>query len=329
MSHLPPNAAIFSPSVARAAASAAKDWSYIDSWLSQKYASLPTGPPQFERNADTLRALLALASANEAADEQRQLLARLEADALRELQAHDEIHSAHTKDDDDDDDHEDNNNNNDDPDPLTSARLAILTSLTNALTREGATALTALASSAVALGISSNPTPQAIGEKLLSLSAETSSLSQTSSRVDALSNYITQETSLTTSLIADLQQESYRPSASLAKENLETQRKIKAMASRLPELRDKAAALAQTVGTPNPTIEQVRREEEAYTALLATKKDLDAQVRSFQGLPPDMDQARQELEGLRTELRQLTQRRDAVFEGLVERETPRKPSRLP
>ncbi|KAK3690002.1 hypothetical protein B0T22DRAFT_184331 [Podospora appendiculata] len=322
MSHLPPNAAIFSPSVARAAASAAKDWSYIDSWLSQKYASLPTGPPQFERNADTLRALLALASANEAADEQRQLLARLEADALRELQAQYQTHAEEDNDDENDD-------GGDDPDPLTSARLAILTSLTNALTRDGATALTALASSAVALGISSNPTPQAIGKKLLSLSAETSSLSQTSSRLDALSSYIDQESTLTTSLIGDLQQESYRPSASLAKENLETQRKIKAMASRLPELRDKAAALAQTIGTPNPTIEQVRREEEAYTALLATKKELDAQVRSFQGLPPDMDQARQELESLRTELRQLTQRRDAVFEGLVERETPRKPSRLP
>jgi HAUS augmin-like complex subunit 1 len=131
MAHLPPNAAIFSPSVARAAASAAKDWSYVDTWLQRKFPG--RGPPPFERNVDTLRALLALASANEAADEERALIARLEADTLQQLRAQEQPHN------------QDENDNN----TLQSAREAILTSLEAALTREGQTALTAMASLAV------------------------------------------------------------------------------------------------------------------------------------------------------------------------------------
>ena len=47
-------------------------------------------------------------------------------------------------------------------------------------------------------------------------------------------------------------------------------------------------------------------------------------MNAFAGLPPDVELARQEVEGLREELRGLVARRDEVFEGLVERETPRK-----
>merc|ERR1711939_855085 len=59
MSHLSPSA-IFSPSVARQQQAAAKDWNYIDNWLSSKFNGKT--PPPFERNNDTLKALLALAA---------------------------------------------------------------------------------------------------------------------------------------------------------------------------------------------------------------------------------------------------------------------------
>ena len=68
----------------------------------------------------------------------------------------------------------------------------------------------------------------------------------------------------------------------------------------------------------------MRQGEQEYLALLAQKKQVENEVNAFEGLPPDRDLARQELEALRSELRTLTQRRDAVFESLVERETPRK-----
>ena len=127
MAHLPPSAAIFSPSVARAAASAAKDWSYVDTWLQRKFPG--RGPPPFERNADTLRVLLSLASANEAADEERALLARLEAETLEQLRAHEQSQQEPQSEDSPEVTHQ-------------SAREAILASLETSLTRDGQTALT-------------------------------------------------------------------------------------------------------------------------------------------------------------------------------------------
>ena len=185
-----------------------------------------------------------------------------------------------------------------------------------------------MASVSVSLGMAF-AAPADLGQRMVSLAAQASELEQTQARVAILSRYVEEEARNVRDLVRELKGEEYRPASHLAKQNLEMQRKIKSIAAKLPELRDKVAALASSVGMPNPTIEQVRQEEEAYLALLAEKRDLDAQVKAFHGLPPDTDQARQELETLRSELRRVTQRRDAVFEGLVERETPKKPTRLP
>src|SRR5579862_8401240 len=77
--------AIFSPSQARQQQAQAKDWNYIDTWLSAKYSS--KSAPPFERNNETLKALLALASWNEGVDEERTLVAKVEAKALEELKS--------------------------------------------------------------------------------------------------------------------------------------------------------------------------------------------------------------------------------------------------
>ncbi|KAK3305519.1 uncharacterized protein B0T15DRAFT_200333 [Chaetomium strumarium] len=345
MAHLPPNAAIFSPSLARAAASSAKDWSYVDTWLRRKFPG--RGPPPFERNAETLRVLLALASANEAADEERALIARLEAETLQQLKARGQSRDATRTE--DSQDHISNN-------ALEDARQAILTSLESSLTREGQTALNAMASLALQIG-NPLPTPATLGSELISLSTRSAELEQTISRIRTLTDYISREAEAISKLSAELRPPSphhphhhqrdpsdaegegeaeeeegsrapmgnYHPPPNLSIQNLETQRRIKALCTRLPELRDKVASLARSVGgLPSPSIEQVRQEEEGYLSLLAQKKDLDAQVKAFQGLPPDTEQARQELESLRAELLRMTLRRDEVFEGLVERETPRK-----
>ncbi|KAL2194558.1 hypothetical protein P885DRAFT_63037 [Corynascus similis CBS 632.67] len=365
MAHLPPSAAIFSPSVARAAASAAKDWSYVDNWLQRKFPG--RGPPPFERNPDTLRALLALASANEAADEERALIARLEAETLDQLRAHSEQQS-----------HVQEEDAAAATTTLESAREAILTALESSLPREGQTALTALAALALQTDIPL-PTPADLGTELISLSASAATLEQTASRIHALTAHIEREAAATARLAAELRPPSpagdgghlslsssddeeqaglstpntttsttktksmnatgYQPPPTLALQNLALQRQIRALSSEVPSLRDKAAALARRVQAQTPvsssssssslfpSLVRVREEEEAYLGLLSTKQDLDAQVRAFAGLPHDAELARRELEELRAELRRLEARRDEVFEGLVERETPRKPRR--
>ena len=307
MAHLQKQAAIFSPSVARAAASAAKDWNAVDSWLASR---LGRPPPPFERNADTLRVLLALVAANESADEERDVLCRAEADALAEVQAAEAARDG-------------------EDDSLEAVKEGILATIEANLPREGRQALDALASTAVELGLSGgggNVDAVAIGRRLAALQAEIFALAQAEDRVGVLRRCVEAECARTEAAVQEMRDgEGYRPPPDLAKQNLEIQRGVKAAAAALPR-----KATGKVEGAPaggGLTAEMVREEEEEFLALLARRNELDAQVRSFQGLPPDMHAARRELERLRDELREITRRRDAVFEGLVERETPRKPGR--
>ena len=68
-----PASALFSPSKARQQRALAQDWAHVDSWLSSHYSGRI---PPFERNEDTLRELLALAAANERADEEQELVTK-------------------------------------------------------------------------------------------------------------------------------------------------------------------------------------------------------------------------------------------------------------
>lgn len=297
MAHLPSDAAIFSPSVARLAASTAKDWFHVDAWLATKYKGRPV--PPFERNQDTLKALLALAALNETSDENRDLVASVESSALRH------IHSAA------------------DPKSDQLFKHDFLAALEENLTRDGAASLDAMASAAVQLGIAF-PEPSQLSQATLHLQTKKFDLEQAFSRVEILQRHIHAESAKLEILLNEVRGDAYRPPVDLAQQNLEMQRKVKALNKKLPETKDKVSSLARAVGLPNPTLEQVRQEEEKYLRLLEVKRGLDQQLVEFEGLPPDIAVARQQLEALTRELRNITDRRDAVFEGLVERETPRK-----
>lgn len=284
--------AIFSPSVARQHAATSKDWNYVDNWLSTKFNG--KSPPAFERNNDTLKALLALATLNESADEERELLARVEAKALKDLQAKEEA------------------------DPNTD----LLHSLEDCLTREGEASLDALSSLSVALN---QPIPdmETMGRKIIDLHVASHDLDQAVDRVSILENYLKTELEKINNLVEELQGDAYQPPPDLMKQTVDYRRRIKGLSSKLPELKERVASLTAASGTPI-TIEQVQAEEVKYKALMATVKDLETQVKGYHGLPQDTDLARLELESLRVELRNLIRQRDSMFEGLVERETPRK-----
>ena len=292
MAHLSPST-IFSPSVARQQQAAAKDWNYIDSWLSTKFNNKT--PPPFERNPETLKALLVLAALNETADEERELLARVEAKALQDLKATEESDS----------------------------NIQLVNSLEAALTREGNTSLEALATLSVAFN---QPLPdiEKLGRSIIDLQVTSYNLEQTTDRVSILENHLNNELEVINVLIKDLQSDAYQPPAEITKQTIDYQRKIKALASKLPELGDRMASLTASTGPSKITIQDVKREEGKVKELLANVKDLEAQVKRYHGLPEDTDLARLELERVRVELRDLTRQRDSLFEGLVENESPRK-----
>jgi HAUS augmin-like complex subunit 1 len=291
MAHLSPSA-IFSPSVARQQLAAAKDWNYIDSWLSTKFAGKT---PPFERNNDTLKALLALAALNESADEERDLLARVEAKALRDLQA------------------------NTDTDPNTET----LDALEKALTREGEASLDALSSLSVQLNQPVADT-ESLGRRIIDLQVTSYNLDQASDRISVLERNLNTELDRINNLIKDLESDAYQCPPNLAKQTTDYQRKTKALAAQLPELKDRVASLSAATGIPGTTVEDVKAEEDRFKDTMAKVNKLEAEVKNYHDLPQDTDLARLEVESLRVELRDLTRQRDSMFEGLVERESPKK-----
>lgn len=303
MSHLKDSAAIFSPSIARIAASTARDWSYVDSWLSSKFPS-SSSVPSFERNPETLKALLAIASANEQADEERNLLCQAEASALKELE-------------------DANGGSARSQGKITQHQLrdGLLAAVEDELPTEGQTALNALASSATTLGIA-NPDPETLARRMLTLQTNILEMEQMKIRVEILQRHLETELATSEHFLRCLQSDNYNPSEVLPKENLDMQRRLKAASAQLPNLQDRVAQLAASVEINHPSINDIAREEEDYLGLLSRKQDLDAQLAVFQGLPSDPDRARAELEGLRHQLRGVTSRRDQVFEGLVEQASP-------
>ncbi|KAI1462978.1 uncharacterized protein F4812DRAFT_453867 [Daldinia caldariorum] len=344
MSHLAPSqAAIFSPSVARAAASTAKDWSYIDTWLrsifsnsssSSSSSSSSRRPPHFERNPETLKALLALAAANEAADDHREQLFRVEQAALDEIRAAEKdredrrqrVEAQKQNQQGYEGEEQEQEETTIDPEILASD---LLSALEANLSKDGAAALEAMAAVAAELGVA-YPTPEVLGSQFVELQGRALELEDGLERVDLLRRYLDREAARAEAFLAELRHSSiFALPPDLPRQNLELQRLVKSTSSRLPELTQQVLSLEKTVGIPSVTVEDVRADEEAYLDLLARKKDLDAQVRAFAGLPPDVEAARAELEALRAELRDATERRDENFEKLVERESPVKVRRRP
>ncbi|RKU44470.1 hypothetical protein DL546_002672 [Coniochaeta pulveracea] len=297
MAHLLPQQAIFSPTAARLAATAQKDWNQVDTWLTSHL-----GPriPSFERNPETLRVLLALVNANEAADEERDLLAAVEREALDEILASEASTSEDVT--------------------VERFREAVLGQLEDGLSREGRTALEALAKTALVLGMGESD-PAAVGGRMVELQGDVFDLDTAVSRVEVLRRHIEGESARLQDLLSELGGEEYRPAPDLARNNLEIQRRLKAAGD------VKRTGVGRKGSEVSVRAEEVREMEEELSEVLKERSDLDGRVRAFQGLPPDTDAAREELEKLRDELGDMTRRRDAVFEGLVERETPRKPRR--
>jgi HAUS augmin-like complex subunit 1 len=299
LAKLDDSAAIFSPSVARIAASTARDWSYLDSWLRAKLQLPLDRPlPTFERNSDTLKALLAFASFSEAADEERHLVARSEAEALRNLSSASRA------------------------DRGTSVRDVLLEAIEDELPKDGKMALEGMAAMAVQAGIIF-PEPEDLGRQILDHQKAAFEAEQMKSRAEALSRHIASDATATETLGNRLRGEEYTPRPGLAKQNLDQQRKVKISATQLPDLQDRVASLATSHdATSYPTIQDIVAEEKEFLELLGRKRQLDLQLTAFEGLPGDLDMARSELEVMQEQLKGATTRRDAVFEGLVERESP-------
>lgn len=285
-----------SPTKARQAAMQAKDWAYINSWLTRKYTPKPV--PQFERNEDTLRVLLTLAAANDAADEETNIHHRAQEEALHAFKVQEEAERK---------------------DPHERQKNEILDEVEMCLDDKGRRDLDDLAESAVVMGNTLNPEPEDLSQSIFELTAEDFEAQDQVAKVETLRLYLQKELSR---LQADLEElksnEAYAMPQDVQAQTSEWIRGTKMLSTKVGEYHDRIASLERNQ-PPGPTIEQLMMDEKNVIRLQDTVKSLEARVRAFHDLPTDIPGARARYKELETELNQLNRHRDTLFGTLVGR----------
>ncbi|KAJ4365620.1 hypothetical protein N0V83_008240 [Neocucurbitaria cava] len=288
---------LFSPSKARQQRAQAQDWAHIDSWLSYKYSGRTV--PTFERNEETLKVLRELSMANERADEERNVLERVEREALKEL---DEVEK--TEDDE-----------------------RILSQLKSSLTQEGEEALHAIASTAVILNTPSVD-PETLAHALIQHTTTSQNLTNQLAHIQTLQTYLTKQISLLRTQLNELQTNSaFSTPPLLQRQTTEQTRQTKHLRTKIREYEDKLSSLqssqnrSMTPGSRNigsaEAIGEMLEQQKVLDELRERVVGLEAQVKEFAGLPADREMARKEVGKLEIRLDEVRRRRDELFEGLV------------
>ncbi|KAK3718694.1 hypothetical protein LTR37_004911 [Vermiconidia calcicola] len=277
--------ALFSPSKARFQQAQARDWASVDSWLSKRYASKRL--PNFERNEDTLQALLTLATLNEGADEQRSLIDRVEKAALQ----------AHSK-----------RLNGD------AAAEADLQPLLSGL--EGDDALAVLAETVVCLNSPSVDLPT-MANAVVDLTAQKFAAEQQVRRAEDQIRTLRSEQSKVSKLLNDLKDDAFQPPANLLELTADWTRNSKHLKAKVAEYDERLTTL-RAIPRPKIRIEHVVSQTDDLVKSQARLAELQGELDAFQSLPSDPKAARAKLETAREELRRLTRQRDELFEHLVD-----------
>lgn len=273
---------LYSPSKAHAQKALARDWASVDDWLSRKYASKRL--PAFERNEDTLQALLKLASASDNADEQRSHIDKVQRAAL----------AAYRK------------------DVLTVSPLyAVVISEGNSNTH-----LDLLATTFVDLDCARTDIGAAC-EAVVDLTSDDfnskQSLALVTSQIDAL---LLEQERIRLSL-AEIRQASSEASPQVYETTADYLRDTKHVKAKIVEYDDRLASLQSARSDESllaTMISEVHSlaEQRKYMSQLSDRLDV------YQSLPTDLMAARAQVEDSRSKLLKLVRKRDQMFEALAD-----------
>ncbi|KAI7180743.1 hypothetical protein KC343_g12935 [Hortaea werneckii] len=272
--------ALFSPSKARAQQAQAKDWASVDAWLGKKYGKrIPT----FERNEETLQALLTLATANEGADEQRSLIDKVEKQAL---------HTSPKR---------------------TPEDEGLYQELLESLDAQAAEYLDSLSGSFAALG-ASNILEAA--SKVCSLQDDQFTASEQIKRAESQYNNLRQEHSRLRNILHTLQNKEFTVPTDLPQQTSEWARNAKHLRAKLAEYDERLSAIRNASGVSS-LLESVSSKSRENQKQRMEFREWEVELSAFDSLPSDPRAARAELDEARANLRRLTARRDALFEDML------------
>lgn len=271
----------FSPSKAQAQQAQAKDWASVDGWLSRRYGSKRL--PPFERNEETLQVLLNLAAMNESADEQRGHIDRIEKAAL----------SAYSK--------------------RSASADKTWQMLLSASDQRGD--LDALAESAIILDCPSCDIAT-LSAATVDLTSQKFTVHQQIQVVDSQLKALKIEQQRATELLQSLNQDAFEPDSGLAEQTSEYLRSAKHMRAKIAEYEDRSSN-TNAGASLESLLDGVVHESVALETQQSHLSELQTDLRAFQSLPANAKAARTKLETTREELRNLTIKRDRLFEQLA------------
>jgi HAUS augmin-like complex subunit 1 len=277
---------LISPSKARRDAAQAQDWSYVTIWLAKKYSPQPV--PRFERNDDVLQSLLTLVAANDAADGEAELLHRAKEEEL-------ELYEERQR------------------NAVGYPVQDLLGEVEASLDEKGVNALHDLAEASVLLGTLKTDSAT-LGEHVLEVEKDEFEAAGQLRCVEAMQAYLEREISLLQHDMNSLRErEDEGGTESLRQQTTQYIRDTKQVGMKLVEYKDRIASL-ERVKMAGPQLEHVKADEKEVLALQARVKSLEKQLAHYQGLPPDLEAAREEYQRSQREPQNLTRRRDELFD---------------
>ncbi|OJD10130.1 hypothetical protein AJ78_08730 [Emergomyces pasteurianus Ep9510] len=286
----PTDTLLISPSKARQAASRAKDWAYINSWLNRKYSPNPV--PHFERNEDVLKTLLALAAANDAGDDEEALLHAAREDTIRNLLAREETS----------------------PD----SPMELLDTIESNLDDKGAKFLDELAETAVLLGTFTTSTDE-LSYRIVDLAREEFDAAEQVRKIELLQSYLDKELEALRARMKELgNEEKYEIPTHLPAQTADWIRGTKLLGAKVEEYHERISTFEKIGKDEGLRIEELMVEEENVVRLRETVKTLEGNVKMFQGLPPNVHEAKKELERVEEDYHNHLLKRDTMFENLVD-----------
>ncbi|KAK8229818.1 hypothetical protein HDK77DRAFT_415337 [Phyllosticta capitalensis] len=310
--HLLSPDALFSPSKAAQQRAQAHDWRHVETWLSALYPNQRL--PAFERNDETLKALMAMAAANERADEEGRLLEQLE-DEVREELLGDETAMIH--------DQKQNTNND-----IEKNTDALTTTIASSVSPTGLRALSFLSILSSSLNPATTYHAPSLAHVLIAHSTSQAALAAHSESLHHLRLQLAATLlSLRRTHDALATDPALAPHAALPRQTADFARQTKHLVPKLREYEERLAGLAANSGTHllssplNPfsaaALSQLLAQTDELAALRRGVERLEGQVRAFRDLPADRDGARRVVRAREDTLRQLRAERDGAFEGLV------------
>ncbi|KAI9850748.1 MAG: hypothetical protein M1838_005159 [Thelocarpon superellum] len=147
------------------------------------------------------------------------------------------------------------------------------------------------------------------------------SLEQQASRITALQQSLEAEHVRLQKLLNELNSPALTTPASLTQKTTEYTNATKHITAKRQEYRERISNLASTWSAGQVSIPQVIAAEEEVRRLQKSLREIEGKVQAFHGLPPSRTLALQEIERMGREVERLRQRRDGLFEGLVEDDT--------